>query len=245
MQVASLPSGAPVVRAYEPPNLVRQLDSTVRGGVCLPTLYVAGDVALLSRACVAVIGSRAASSEACKAATRLASDLAETGFVVVSGLAKGVDAAAHRGAMSVSGGRTVAVIGTPLERAYPRQHASLQEAIYRHHLLVSPFAEGTRTTLGHFPARNRVMARLTDATVLVDAAERSGTVHQVLEAIAVGRPVFVPRRLVGQIGWITDLVNRQLVSPWVTSADLLERVARRLALGSGDAAQGPRTPGAQ
>jgi DNA processing protein len=151
-------------------------------------------------------------------------DLAESGFAVVSGLAEGIDAAAHRGAITAPGGRAIGVIGTPLERVYPSQHASLQEAIYRKHLLVSPFAEGTRTTRGHFPARNRVMARLAQATVLIEAGERSGTQHQVREAISVARLVLVHTRLIDTVEWVTELVERKLVIPWATTAEVLERL---------------------
>ena len=92
---------------------------------------------------------------------------------------------------------------------------------------MSPFAEGTRTTRGHFPARNRVMARLTQATVLVEAGERSGTQHQLREAIGVGRLVFVHMRLVGKVAWVTELVEQRLVTLWATTAEVLERFANQ------------------
>lgn len=213
--------------AYAPPTQVRRLEAPVCRGVRIPRLYLAGDVALLSRPSVAIVGSRAATGVARQTAWRLAAELAESGLVVVSGLAEGIDAAAHRGAMAVAGGRTLAVIGTPLERVYPWQHAALQKAIYEQHVLVSPFAEGTRMTRSHFPSRNRLMARLADATVLVEAGEHSGTQHQVREAIGVDRPVLVYEHLVGKVAWVTELVQRNLVTPWTSTAEVLQSLATR------------------
>ena len=126
----------------------------------------------------------------------------------MSGLAAGIDTAVHRAAIA-AGGRTVAVIGTPLERAYPPENARLQEQIYSDHLLVSPFAEGTRTHRGHFPARNRVMARLAVATVVAEARENSGTEHQVRESLACGRRVFVASRLIATCPWLSALATER------------------------------------
>jgi DNA processing protein len=141
---------------YDPPDDAKQVVLIARDGAHVPTLYAAGDLNLLDSHCVAVVGSREASADGRLMAWQVARDLAAVGVVVVSGLAAGVDAAAHRGAMEADG-RTIAVIGTPIDRVYPRQHARMQETIYQRHLLLSPFAQGTRTNRGHFPARNRVM----------------------------------------------------------------------------------------
>ena len=159
-------------------------------------------------------------------ARQLARELVAQRVVVVSGLAAGIDAAAHQGAMQ-AGGRTIAVIGTPLERVYPKQHAWLQEAIHEQHLLLSPFAPGTGTTRGHFPARNRVMARIADATVVVEAAEKSGTVHQVREALAIGRPVLLAEGVLRGRGatWARDIVGNRGVIIWATSRDVMELLA--------------------
>lgn len=124
----------------------------------------------------------------------------------MSGLAAGIDEAAHRAAIAF-GGRTIAMIGTPLERAYPPENARLQEEIYREHLLLSPFAAGTRTHPGHFPARNRAMARLAMATVVAEAHGNSGTVHQVRESLACGKPVFATRRVVASCPAIEALAG--------------------------------------
>jgi DNA processing protein len=168
----------------------------------VPRLYAAGDVGLLGAPMVAVVGSRRPSPEGLRRARQLARDLARRGVVVLSGLAAGIDGAAHESAIE-HGGRTVAVVGTPLERAYPAEHAALQERIYCEHLLLSPFGPSTRTSPGHFPARNRVMARLARATVVVEASDASGSLHQVAESVRAGRPVFVARSVAGdaRLAW--------------------------------------------
>ena len=200
---------------YEPPQNERQLVVVARDGAHLPELHVAGATELLGRRMVAVVGSRKATPAGLEVAREVSRELALAGVVVVSGLALGIDAAAHRASIR-AGGRTVAVIGTPLDRAYPPQNARLQEEIYRDHLLVSPFARGTRTTGGHFPARNRVMARLADATVLIEARENSGTVHVVREALARGRRVFVAERILrrGVPTWVRGIVRHPGVVVW-------------------------------
>jgi DNA processing protein len=116
--------------------------------------------------------------------------LADRGVIVVSGLAKGVDRAAHEAAME-AGGRTIAVIGTPLDQVYPTEHAGLQKRLIAQHLVVSQFAPGTPTTPKSFPLRNRTMALLSDATVIVEAGEKSGTVHLGWEALRLGRLLFL------------------------------------------------------
>jgi DNA processing protein len=114
--------------------------------------------------------------------------------VVVSGLAYGVDVTAHTAAIEY-GGSTIAVIGTPVDKAYPAAHAEIQERIYREHLLISPFAVGTRTFPSHFPERNRVMAAISDGTCIVEAGDTSGSLSQARECIALGRWLFILRSL--------------------------------------------------
>jgi DNA processing protein len=158
-------------------------------------------------------------------AAAVAHELVCRGLVVVSGLAAGIDATAHEAAMH-AGGRTIAVLGTSLDRAYPRQHASLQAQIAREHLVVSPFESGTPTARWHFPARNRVMARLAMAMVLVEASETSGTRYQVQECIALGRPVLVHDVLLKQrrIDWLTAMQRKGYVECWGSPAELRARV---------------------
>lgn len=156
-----------------------------------PEFYFAGDPTLLRRGPrVSVVGSRKASPEGLRRARALAHSLVEHDIIVVSGLAAGIDRAAHEAAIE-AGGRTIAVIGTPLEQCYPRENQELQARIARDHLVVSQFPAGSPVTRSNFPIRNRTMALLTDATVIVEAGEKSGTLHQGWEALRLGRLLFL------------------------------------------------------
>ena len=171
---------------YRPPQDHRELVSPTCG-----RLFVAGDAALLDAPRrVAIIGSRKASPEGRRRAAKLAAQLARAGVVVVSGLAEGVDRAAHEGALAV-GGRTIAVLGTPLQRCYPADHAQIQERLYVEHLVVSQFPAAHRTRPRDFVARNRTMAMLVHATVIVEAADGSGSLSQAAETQRIGRPLFL------------------------------------------------------
>lgn len=172
-------------------------------------LFVAGDVSLLRHGRrVAVVGSRKASVEGLARAARLARLLVERGVVVVSGLAEGIDTASHRAAIE-GGGRTIAVLGTPLDKVFPAENRALQERIGREHLLVSQFASGTPSGRKCFPMRNRTMALLSDATVIVEAGEGSGTLHQGWEALRLGRPLFLLESVVAAPGlsWPAEMIG--------------------------------------
>lgn len=162
-----------------------------------PTLWYAGDLGLVRRPSVAIVGSRKVSAEGEARARRLARELVAENVVVTSGLAEGVDRAAHEAAIEAEG-RTIAVIGTPLDKAYPAKHARLQETIYRHHLLVSPFPPGSRVFRSNFPQRNRTMAAITDATVIIEASDTSGSLHQAAECgpARLNRWLFIAKSLV-------------------------------------------------
>lgn len=154
-------------------------------------LYLRGDEGLLRRGPrVAVVGSRKATEQGIRRAQVLATALVRHDMIVVSGLAAGIDRAAHEAAIE-AGGRTIAVIGTPLDESYPKENADLQARIAREHLLVSQFSAGYPVTPKNFPIRNRTMALLTDATVIVEAGEKSGTLHQGWEALRLGRKLFL------------------------------------------------------
>lgn len=154
-------------------------------------LFAAGDVELVrGSARVSVVGARKPTPAGLRRAHRLAVELAREGVVVVSGLAEGIDTAAHVGALA-AGGRTVAVLGTPLDVCYPRQNGELQRRIMAEHLALSPFAPGTPVARKNFPYRNRVMALISAATVIVEANDASGALAQAWEAIRLGRPLFI------------------------------------------------------
>jgi DNA processing protein len=127
-------------------------------------------------------------------AETLAKSLSDGGVTVVSGLAKGVDTAALTSAIKTKG-RVAAVIGTPLDKAYPAENAELQARIYSDHLLLTPFAKGEKTFKSSFPIRNRVMAAVSDATVIIEASDTSGTLHQASECVSLGRWLFIAQQV--------------------------------------------------
>lgn len=155
-----------------------------------PQIYSAGDLTLLDRPRVAIVGARKATIEGRRRAAQLARDCARAGVVVISGLAEGIDFAAHTSAIE-HGGKTVAVIGTPLDKIYPEKHAALQQQIYREHLLLSPFTWGDKFVPQNFPERNQIMAQLALATVIIEASGTSGSLHQAAESVHVGHAVFI------------------------------------------------------
>jgi DNA processing protein len=173
-----------------------------------PTLWYEGDAALLSRhPRVAVVGTRRPSQDGQQRARKLTKILATRGVVVVSGLAEGVDTIAHQQAIA-HGGRTIAVIGTSLEEVFPRSNAGLQRQIARDHLLVSEFAPGVPVGRGNFPRRNRTMALIADASVIIEASSSSGTLSQGWEALRLGRPLFLLKSVVdaGQ-PWAREMLD--------------------------------------
>ncbi|MDA4118913.1 MAG: DNA-protecting protein DprA [Thaumarchaeota archaeon] len=168
------------------------------------TLYAIGVLDIpLPTPRVSIVGSRKASPEGLETAAKVARVLVRNQAVIVSGLALGIDTAAHKGTIA-AGGRTIAVIGTPLDRFYPSQNADLQREIMRNHLVVSQFPVGHKTRPGDFPIRNRTMALISDATFIVEAGESSGSLHQGWEALRLGRSLFI---------WKTILEDKRLNWP--------------------------------
>lgn len=153
-----------------------------------PVLWTSGDVRRLAAPAVAIIGSRGATPYAEAVAEALAADLASCGVAVVSGLARGVDSAAHRGAMAASG-VTVAVLGCGADVVYPRDHARLASEISRTGVMVSELLPGTRPRREFFPRRNRIISGLSRAVVVVEAGEKSGSLITARCALEQGRDV--------------------------------------------------------
>ncbi len=169
-----------------------------------PRLYAAGNFTLpLPRPRVALVGSRKASEEGLRVAGDIELTLAKNGVTVVSGLAEGIDTSAHLGAIK-AGGRTIAVLGTPLDRVCPSKNAGLQETIMREHCAVSQFKMGSVVQKGNFVQRNLTMALIANASVVVEAGETSGSLRQALEALRLGRPLFI---------WHSVFTNRSLKWP--------------------------------
>jgi DNA processing protein len=158
-------------------------------------LHVLGDLRDADALAVAIVGSRRATPYGLDVADLLAADLAARGVTIVSGLARGIDAAAHRGALRV-GGRTIAVLGSGADVIYPPEHRRLAGEIAARGAVVSQFAPGTPPLPQNFPARNRAIAALSLAVVVVEAAERSGSLITARLAAELGREVLaVPGRI--------------------------------------------------
>ncbi len=214
--------------AGRPALEVRQLEMLRRDVAERPgQIYLSGDIDLLKAPCVSIVGTREVSDDGRRRARRLARELALSGVVVTSGLARGVDFEAHRGAID-AGGRTMAVIGTPIDKAYPAEHADLQMEIYRSHLLVSPFKAGTQVFRSNFPARNRVMAALSDATVIIEASDSSGTLHQAAECQKLGRWLFITKSVATdpRLTWPASFIGKPRVEVLTETADILNRVLK-------------------
>lgn len=160
-------------------------------------IWTRGDRGTFTPVGVAVIGARAASQEGLTAAYEIAFDLARAGIVVISGLARGVDSAAHRGALD-AGGRTIAVLGTGIDVVYPAENTELSRKIAESGLLVTEFPHGSIPEDWHFPRRNRIISGLSKAIVVVEAREKSGSLITARLAADQGRDVMaVPGTIVG------------------------------------------------
>jgi DNA processing protein len=162
------------------PPLLAHVDSAP------PILTMRGDASLAARPSVAVVGARNASAAAVKLARDFAAALAEAGFAVVSGLARGIDGAAHRGALS---GGTIGVIAGGIDVVYPPEHAELQEEIAQRGLLLAEQPPGTEPLARHFPSRNRIIAGLAAGTLVVEAAPKSGSLITARLAAEFGREI--------------------------------------------------------
>jgi DNA processing protein len=172
-----VPVGAPeyppiLARIHDPPFL----------------LWVKGNLAVLPGPAVAVVGSRSATEYGLEVARRLGNDLAASGVVVVSGLARGIDAAAHRGALD-AGGPTVAVLGSGVDVIYPPEHRRLAGEVETGGAIASELAPGTGPRRSQFPARNRLISGLSLAVVVIEAPERSGSLITARFALDQGRDV--------------------------------------------------------
>ena len=181
-----------------------------------------GPLDLLSRPAVAIVGARACSPYGRQVARRLGRELAAAGLVVVSGMARGVDAEAHRGALERDG-VTVAVLGCGIDRDYPAAHASLAGQIADRGLVVSEYAPGVEPAPWRFPARNRIIAGLCAATVVVEARERSGALISADFALEEGREVFaVPGEITSALSAGSNALLRLGATPLTAAEDVLE-----------------------
>jgi DNA processing protein len=167
---------------------------------------------------IAVVGARACSGYGAHVARTLGRDLAAAGITVISGLARGVDAEAHRGALDAAG-RTVAVLGCGIDRDYPAANAELARRIAETGGNVSEYAPGVEPAPWRFPARNRIIAALADAVVIVEARSRSGALITVDLAMEIGRPIYaVPGEITSSLSDGTNDLLRQSHAAALTSA---------------------------
>ena len=229
--VAEATAGVRKLRRAEFPELLREIHDPPR------VLYLrgAGEVELLARPAIAIVGARACSPYGSQVARMLGRELAGAGLVVVSGLARGVDGEAHRGALEAEG-VTVAVLGCGIDRDYPAAHTQLARRICERGLVVSEYEPGVEPAPWRFPARNRIIAGLTAATVIVEARERSGALITADFALEDGREVFaVPGEITGSLATGTNRLLRQGATPLTSAADVFEVYG----LGAGPAVQPP------
>ena len=189
-----------------------------------PGLFVRGDaeLELLRRATVAVVGARSCSPYGAQVARMLGRELGGAGLVVVSGLARGIDGEAHRGALE-PGGSTVGVLGCGIDRDYPAAHRQLAARIRATGLTVSEYAPGVEPAPWRFPARNRIIAGLSAATVVVEARDRSGALITADLALEEGRDVFaVPGEITSALSSGTNDLLKLGATPLTSSADVLD-----------------------
>ena len=206
-----------------------------------PLLYVKGELKEVDDRAVAVVGSRSASDYGRRVARDLARGLADVGFTVVSGMARGIDGMAHEAALN-AGGRTLAVLGSGVERAYPPEHGKLYERISGQGALISELPLGTRPLAFNFPARNRLISGVALGVVVVEATEKSGSLITASLAVEQGREVFaVP----GEIGSSRSRGAHRLIRQGATLVesvdDILEEIAPQLLPQRGTALAKPLT----
>ena len=197
-----------MIQEFTPEELLGPLNDVERKR-CPKKLFVAGDKTLFDiHPRVAVVGSRKASSDGINRAERIACLLAKNGVVVVSGLAEGIDGAAHKSAIS-AGGRTIAVLGTPLDKTYPKSHSELQRQIIHDHAAVSQFQIGHPTQPKNFIMRNGTMALIVCASIIVEAGDTSGALSQGWETLRLGRLLFIMESIFSNTGlrWPNEMLR--------------------------------------
>jgi len=205
-----------------------------------PFLYVKGEFRAEDDKAVAIVGSRSASEYGCRMARDLSRDLASMGFTVVSGMARGIDGMAHETALN-AGGRTIAVLGSGVDRAYPPEHGGLYRRISENGAVVSEQPIGARPMAFNFPARNRLISGLSLGVVVVEATEKSGSLITASLALEQGREVFaVPGEAGASRSRGTHRLIRQGAKLVENVRDIVEEIAPQLATGAGAVDQPPR-----
>ncbi len=190
-----------------------------------PVLYIHGNLEEVSRLQLAIVGSRTPTGTGSENAFRFAHSLAKAGLVITSGLAHGIDAAAHEGALQ-AGGRTIAVMGTALDRVYPAANKALAHRIAEHGALVSEFPLGTGPRAENFPRRNRVITGLSLGCLVVEAAQKSGSLISAQHALEQGREVFaIPGSIHNPLAKGCHRLIREGAKLVETSADIIAELS--------------------
>lgn len=193
-----------------------------------PLLFVAGELLSADEKSIAVVGARRASEAGVEFAGTISAGLVAHGYTVVSGLAEGIDAAAHQAAADAHG-RSVAVVGTGLRRSYPPKNAALQQRIVQEAAVVSQFWPDQPPTKTTFPMRNAVMSGLALATVVVEASATSGSRMQARLALEHGRRVFLPETLVRGEDWARDFAERPGTTVFSSAEEIVDHLDRAYA----------------
>lgn len=183
--------------------------STIERSVAPKELFHEGDFSLLTSGVrVSVVGSRDVSDIGRKRTELISCELVKRDITVVSGLAEGVDTIAHTSALKCNG-KTIAVLGTPLDKCTPVSNKELLGEIKKNHLAISQFPIGTPVYNSNFPTRNKTMALISDATIIVEATEKSGTRHQAWEAIRLNKTVFIMESIYNnpELSWPKEAVK--------------------------------------
>lgn len=197
-----------------------------------PLLFIRGTLERTDHRSVAIVGTRTASPEGLGAATRLATELVGKGVTIISGLAKGIDTAAHLAALD-AGGRTIAVFGTPITRVYPAENKALAARVERSGACVSQFLPTKSTGPWSFPIRNITTSGLSLGTVVVEAGATSGARLQAEAALAHGKRVFLLRKLVTGQPWARDMAQLPNVTVAKSTNDVVDAIDLMLAPMSG------------
>lgn len=187
-------------------------------------VYTAGDFNLLKKPCVAVVGSRHATEMGLALARSVVTALVSRDVVIVSGLAFGVDFQAHTTAIELQG-NTIAVLGTSLDMCYPSEHTSLQETICNEHLCLSQYPPKSLILRYNFPTRNRLMAAVSDATVIIEATDTSGTKHQAAECMKLNRQLFISRIIAdSSLAWPKKYFGKPNVKIFTDAKEIIDQL---------------------
>jgi len=191
-----------------------------------PVLFVKGSVALLSKPQIAMVGSRNPSAQGIKTAIEFAETLSVAGYAITSGMALGIDAASHQGALNING-QTIAVAGTGLDRVYPACHKMLATQIVERGAMISEFLPGTSATAHHFPRRNRIISGLCVGLLVVEAAQQSGSLITARLALEQNREVFaIPGSIHNPLARGCNALIRQGAKLVETVQDIFEELGQ-------------------